>query len=90
MYYTPDYSLEVQEVKGHCPAGELYSEQNIADGITPVLSCEGACVRGDIARLAANMVAQKMPDYARACHGETFFVPHSAMTRWVKDTPMPF
>jgi len=50
----------------------------------PVLSCEGPCIRGEIARLAANLIAQEVPALARACHAETFFVPHSAMAAWVK------
>jgi uncharacterized metal-binding protein len=82
--YMPDFSLAVEGVKGYCPAGEAYAEQNIANKKIPVLSCEGPCIRGEIARLAANMVARKVPSYARACHAETFFVPHSAMARWVR------
>jgi hypothetical protein len=39
--YTPDFSIAVQGVKGSCPAGEAYAKRNIADGKTPVLSCEG-------------------------------------------------
>jgi uncharacterized metal-binding protein len=50
-----------------------------------VLSCEGPCIRGEIARLAANLVAQEVPSLARACHAETYFVPHSTMARWVID-----
>lgn len=82
--YTPDFSLKVQGVKGLCPAGEVYAKQMIADRKIPVFSCEGPCIRGDIARLAANIVAHELPSYARACHAETFFVPHSSMARWVK------
>ncbi len=80
---TSDYQLSVEGVAGHCPAGESWAERNIADRKTPVLSCEGPCIRGEIARLAANLVAQELPSHARACHAETFFVPHSAMARWV-------
>ena len=83
--YTPDFSVAVQGVKGFCPAGEAYAKRNIAEGKTPVLSCEGPCIRGEIARLAANLVAHDVPTCARACHAETFFVPHSSMARWVKD-----
>lgn len=83
--YTPDFSLAVEGVKGFCPAGEVYAKQNIADRKIPVLSCEGPCIRGEIARLAANLVAQEVPSFARACHAETFVVPHSAMARWVKE-----
>ena len=82
--YTADFSLDVQGVKGSCPAGELYAKNQIAKKAIPVLSCEGPCIRGEIARLAANLIAQDVPALARACHAETFFVPHSAMAAWVK------
>ena len=83
--YTPDFSLQVQGVKGFCPAGEVYAKQQIEKRTIPVLSCEGPCIRGEIARLAANFVTQDVPSLARACHAETFFVPHSAMARRVKE-----
>ncbi len=82
---TADFSLAVEGVKGVCPAGETYARQNIESRKIPVLACEGPCIRGEIARLAANFVAQELPAYARACHAETFLVPHSAMARWVKE-----
>jgi len=71
--HTPDFSLNVQGVKGFCPAGEVYAKRSISEKKIPVLSCEGPCIRGEIARLAANLVAQELPSYARACHAETFF-----------------
>ena len=83
--HTPDFQVTVEGVTGHCPVGETWAQQNIADAKIPVLSCEGPCIRGEIARLAANLVAQEMPSHARACHAETFYVPHSAMARWVKE-----
>ena len=82
--YTPDFTLDVEGIKGACPAGGIHAKQGIADGKTPVFSCEGPCIRGDIARLAANLVAHEVPSMARACHAETFLVPHSSMARWVK------
>ena len=82
--YTPDFTLEVEGVKGYCPAGEKYAAQMAAEKKIPVLSCEGPCIRGEIARLTANLVSKEVPNFARACHAETFFVPHSAMARWVK------
>lgn len=82
--YTPDFTLDVQGVKGFCPAGEAYAKEQIAAKAVPVLSCEGPCIRGEIARLAANMIAQETPSLARACHAEAFVVPHSAMAAWVK------
>jgi uncharacterized metal-binding protein len=78
-----DFSVRVSTVKGVCPAGEAYAKQNIADKAIPVLSCEGPCIRGEIARLAANMVGEKAP-YARCCYAETLLVPQSAMTAWVR------
>jgi uncharacterized metal-binding protein len=82
---TPDFSMDVQGVKGHCPAGEVYAKQQIAAGTIPVLTCEGPCIRGDIARLAGNFISQDESSLARACHAEAFFVPHSAMRTWVTD-----
>jgi uncharacterized metal-binding protein len=82
--YTPDFSLDVQGVKGFCPAGEAYAKQQVAAKRIPVLSCEGPCIRGEIARLAGNLIAQEVPSLARACHAEAFFVPHSTMASWVK------
>jgi len=79
---TPDFSIEVREVKGLCPPGEAHAQQNIAGKKTPVLTCEGPCIRGEIARLVGNIVAEEAP-YARACYAETFLVPHSSMTKWV-------
>jgi uncharacterized metal-binding protein len=81
---SPAFSLNIDGVKGVCPAGEKFAQENIANGKIPVLSCEGPCIRGEIARLAANIVAEEEP-YARSCYAETFLVPHSTMTRWVKD-----
>ena len=81
---TEDFTLQVDGVRGICPAGEAWAEQMILQKKIPVLACEGPCIRGDIARLAANKVAKEEP-FARACYAETFFVPHSSMTRWVKE-----
>jgi uncharacterized metal-binding protein len=81
--YTPDFTLEVEGVKGFCPAGEKYARQMSAEKRIPVLACEGPCIRGEIARLVANLVAKEVPSLARACHAETFLVPHSSMACWV-------
>ena len=81
---TPDFSIDVQRVKGLCPVGEAYANQQIAAKTIPVLSCEGPCIRGDIARRAADLIVKDVPSLKRACHGEAFFVPYSAMATWVK------
>jgi uncharacterized metal-binding protein len=81
---SKDFTLQIDGVKGVCPAGEVWAEDKIHQHKIPVLSCEGPCIRGDIARLAANKIAKEDP-FARACYAETFLVPHSSMTRWVKE-----
>ncbi len=81
---TSDFSIDVQGVKGLCPVGESYAHQQIANNTTPVLSCEGPCIRGDIARRAADLIVKDIPSLKRACHGEVFYVPYSAMATWVK------
>ena len=79
------FTLEIDFTNGKCPIGEKIGNRHIAEDRTPILSCEGACIRGEIARLAANMVA-KEGNYLRACHGELFSVPQSAMAQWVKQS----
>jgi uncharacterized metal-binding protein len=81
---TKEFSITVDGVKGLCPAGERWANDKIQNKRIPVLACEGPCVRGDIARLAANRVANEAP-FARACFPEAVFVPDSAMARWVKE-----
>lgn len=46
--YTPDFSLDVEGIKGRCPAGEAYAKQAILDKKIPVFSCEGPCIRGEM------------------------------------------
>lgn len=80
---SQSFSIEVEGTEGRCPIGEATGNTNMSEGRIPVLSCEGGCIRGEIARLAASMVAREEP-YARACHGELLSVPDSAMAQWVK------
>jgi len=74
--------IEVSKTGKTCPTGELVGVRNLAEGKIPALSCEGACTRGEIARLAANLVAKEGP-YRRGCQ-ELFTVPGSALVRWIK------
>ena len=41
-------------------------------------------MRGEIARLADNLIAGKGSSFARARYAEAFFVPHSTMASWIK------
>lgn len=77
------FSIEVESTNKRCAIGETVGNRNIHERKIPVLSCEGACIKGEIARLAANLVA-KEKGFARACHGELFSVPDSAMANWAK------
>ena len=81
---TTEFSLKVDGVEGLCPSGEKHAQDRMAEGKIPVLSCEGPCIRGEIARLAANIVATE-PPYARSCYAESFLVPHSSMKRWLME-----
>jgi len=78
------FSIAVDGTKGVCAMGEHLGDQYRKDGKIPVISCEGACIRGEIARMAAHLVAKEDP-YRRGCHGEMFTVPTSAMARWMED-----
>ncbi len=75
------FVLTVGETEGHCPIGEIVGRKNSASKKIPVFSCEGACIRGEIARRAANLVARNDP-YRRGCHGELITVPKSAIASW--------
>lgn len=74
--------LKVDTTTQVCPTGQIVGKKNQKDGSIPVLSCEGACIRGEIARQAANIVSKK-EGFARACHGEVFSVPGSEISNWV-------
>jgi len=70
-------------MKAACPLGEVVGKQMIDEKRIPVISCEGGCFRGEIARVAAHMVAKEDP-YRRGCHGEMFTAPHTAMAEWAR------
>ncbi|MHC4435150.1 MAG: Nif11-like leader peptide family RiPP precursor [Planctomycetota bacterium] len=76
-------SIEVEDIKAVCPLGEVVGKRMVLEERIPVISCEGGCFRGEIARLAAHMVAKHGP-YSRGCHGEMFTAPSSAMAEWAR------
>ena len=52
-----NFSLEVEGMKTVCPLGEVVGKKMIEEDMIPVISCEGGCFRGEIARLASHIVA---------------------------------
>ena len=78
------FSIDVTGTGNRCYMEEIVGWSNIRDGKIPVLSCEGACIRGEIARVAAHIVA-KEEGFARANHGEILSLPDSAMARWAQE-----
>jgi len=67
--------VRIEETKNVCPMCENFAKEQI-EKKTPiaVLSCDGACLRGEIARQAANLIAFELaPDTtARICLGGAF------------------
>ena len=45
------FTLEIQTTDKKCPIGETTGKENLKNNKIPVLSCEGACIRGEIANL---------------------------------------
>ena len=83
METKQNFSIEVEGIKTVCPLGEVAGNRMIDERRIPVISCEGGCFRGEIARVAAHMVAKEEP-FSRGCHGEMFTAPRSAMADWTK------
>jgi uncharacterized metal-binding protein len=77
------FKIEIESTTGVCPVGETTGNAMLKEGKIPVISCEGGCIRGEIARLAANMVSKEEP-FARGCHGEIIAAPHSAIANWAR------
>ena len=75
------FPIEVEGNNTVCPLGEVVGMKMIEAGRIPVISCEGGCFRGEIARRAADLVAKEDP-FSRGCHGEMFTAPDSAMAAW--------
>jgi uncharacterized metal-binding protein len=79
----PKKTVTFNTTNSICPIGEITGKKNMIESNIPVISCEGACIRGEIARLAANNVS-KEPGYGRGCHGELITVPESAIAQWMQ------
>ena len=83
MNSDKSFNILVESTTNVCPIGQVVGKKNQENGMTPVLSCEGACIRGEIARQTANILAKEM-GFARGCHGELLSVPDSEIANWIK------
>ena len=81
------HTVQVQVLDRGCAAGDAYAAKH--DGGEPkaaVVSCEGACIKGEVARRAANLVAHELaPERAvRICHGGGFLLTQGGMRKLVE------
>jgi hypothetical protein len=67
----PDIDLRIANTTCHCPIGETIGKRAMEQSKILVLSCEGACIRGEIARQAANMIAKEAPSGLDQLGGRT-------------------
>ena len=51
--------INVTSTKAGCGCGGKREKTKLEEGIIPVIACEGSCVKGEIARLAANEISRK-------------------------------
>lgn len=66
-------TVSIEKTKNVCPMCENYAERQAGKPIA-VLSCEGACLRGEVARRAANAICDSLaPEKTvRICLGGAF------------------
>jgi uncharacterized metal-binding protein len=65
-------TIQVKLTDARCEMGDSYAQKHMTTSPkAAVLSCEGMCLRGEVARRAANLIAFELaPDRAvRVCHG---------------------
>jgi uncharacterized metal-binding protein len=79
-------SMNVRVLNQSCSAGDTYAKSHLTEEPKAALvSCEGACLKGEIARRAANLIAHELaPDRtARICHGGAFLLNQGGMRKLV-------
>ncbi len=79
-------SMNVRVLNQSCSAGDTYAKSHLTEEPKAALvSCEGACLKGEIARRAANLIAHELaPDRtARICHGGAFLLNQGGMRKIV-------
>ncbi len=71
MYET----IKIEKVEKSCPACEEYAQVHSTNPPRiAVMACEGACAKGEVARIAANLVAHQLAreNTVRICLGGAF------------------
>lgn len=66
-------TVRIEKAKGSCQLCEDFAQSQSAKPVA-VISCEGACLRGEVARRAANILCHSLarPTTARICLGGAF------------------
>ena len=68
-------TVKIEKTKNVCPMCEDFAAEQIKEQVPyAIISCEGACLRGEVSRQAANLISFSiMPDKAsRICLGGAF------------------
>lgn len=68
-------TIKIEKVEKTCPACEEYAEKYSTNPPkVAIMACEGACAKGEVARLAANLAAHRLAreNTVRICLGGAF------------------
>lgn len=68
-------TIKIEKVEKACPACEEYAEKHSTNSPRiAVMSCEGACAKGEVARMAANLITHQLAreNTVRICLGGAF------------------
>jgi uncharacterized metal-binding protein len=71
---TSEYeTVRIEQVPKNCPMCEDYARHNAAKSVV-VMCCEGACLRGEVARRASNLLCHRLAPEStvRLCLGGAF------------------
>lgn len=67
--------IKIEKVEGYCGLCEDYASKNLTSPTKiAIMSCEGACARGEVSRRAANLISHKIAkeNTVRICLGGAF------------------
>ncbi|HSH71232.1 MAG TPA: putative zinc-binding protein [Deferrisomatales bacterium] len=81
------HTINVQILDRGCAAGDSYAAKHATgEPKAAVVSCEGACIKGEVARRAANVITHELaPERAvRICHGGGFLLTQGGMRELVE------